>query len=424
MSLGKIKRRLYLGVSAYFRWWANIAFRRWKPRVIAVTGSVGKTTMLHLLEVQLGDQAHYSHHANSIYGISFDLVGLSGVDGSKWRWLWLVLAVPLRALVTKRTEEFYVVEIDADRPNEARIIANWLEPEVTLWVSVGHSHAYNFETMVARGDFSTVEDAIAYEFAAVALATKKLVVIDARSQAMKQNVQDCEAKTVKVNPEIKSYHIEASHTVIETESHRYSLPYPLQRDIATQLAMLEALCKYLNMDVADDWYSLTTAPGRNSYFKGINDTNIIDSSYNAHLISMRSMIAMFDEIQADKKWLVLGDMVEQGKDAGREHKLLGEVVADTSSIERVVLVGRRTGEYTEPAIKAHSKDMAVVQFDKPQDALAYIKNELSGGETLLFKGSQYLEWIIEKLLVDQSDIGKLARQDPAAKQRRRNWGLL
>ena len=44
-------------------------------------------------------------------------------------------------------------------------------------------------------------------------------------------------------------------------------------------------------------------------------------------------------------------------------------------------------------------------------------------ETLIFKGSQYLEWIIEKLLLDPRDAKKLCRRDRGAQRRRKAWGL-
>lgn len=422
MSLGKLKRRLYLVMSMYFKWWASLSLRRWRPRVIAVTGSVGKTTMLHLLQVQFGKRAHYSHHANSIYGIAFDIVGLRGITGSKLRWLWLAVAVPFRALTTRHREEFYIVEIDADRPHEARVIAEWLRPEVSLWISVGHSHAHNFETMVRNGQFATVEEAIAHEFAAVARATSKLAVIDASSDAMQRLTEQCTAEVVAVAPTLVDYHVEPTHTVFQTAAHRYELPYPLQRDVAVQLAMLEAACHYLTLSIVDDWSSFTIAPGRNSYFAGKHDTHIIDSSYNAHLLSMRSMIQLFDELDVDKKWLVIGDMIEQGRDEAREHKLLGEALAAVQA-DRYVLVGRRVSAHTWPVLEAHDLADKSVRFDDAKDALTYIETHLSGGETLLFKGSQYLEWIVEKLLADPSDTMRLVRQEPAAKLRRQKRGL-
>ena len=53
----------------------------------------------------------------------------------------------------------------------------------------------------------------------------------------------------------------------------------------------------------------------------------------------------------------------------------------------------------------------------------YIEKNTKGRETLVFKGSQYLEWIIEKLLADPKDAKKLCRREKAAVARRKSWGL-
>ena len=130
----RFKKQFYFVAAGYFRFFANFALRRWHPRVVAVTGSAGKTTMLHLVEFELGEQAHYSHDANSAFGIAFDLLGMDGVRGSKLRWIQLILLAPIRAIWYRHTEEFYVVEIDGERPHETEFLASWLKPEVTLWV--------------------------------------------------------------------------------------------------------------------------------------------------------------------------------------------------------------------------------------------------------------------------------------------------
>ena len=102
-----------------------------------ITGSAGKTTMLNLIESQLGKKAHYSHNANSIFGISFDILGMTGVTGSKLKWLDLLGRAPFRAFRAHYDQDFYIVETDAERPHEAEMIASWLKPEVSFWVSLG-----------------------------------------------------------------------------------------------------------------------------------------------------------------------------------------------------------------------------------------------------------------------------------------------
>ena len=84
MSFSKLKKRFYFVAAKYFRHFADKAFRRWNPRVIAITGSAGKTTMMTMVEHEIGKLAHYSHDANSAFGIPFDILGLKGIRGSNY----------------------------------------------------------------------------------------------------------------------------------------------------------------------------------------------------------------------------------------------------------------------------------------------------------------------------------------------------
>ena len=91
--------------------------------MIAVTGSAGKTTMMKVLEHEIGKKAHYSHDANSAFGIPFDMLGLKGIRGSKLKWIYLLIAAPFKSWFYHHKEKFYVVEIDGERPHEAEFLA-------------------------------------------------------------------------------------------------------------------------------------------------------------------------------------------------------------------------------------------------------------------------------------------------------------
>lgn len=421
MTVAKLKKRFYFVAAKYFRHFADRALQRWKPRVIAITGSAGKTTMLHLVEHEMGKKAHYSHDANSAFGISFDILGLKGVRGSKLRWVHLFLAAPLKSLFYRHKEKFYVVEIDGERPHEAEFLAKWLKPEITIWVSIGRSHAIQFEKEVEEGKFKSLDEAITAEFATLPQNTTKLVYIDATSRLMKTATRDIKAKVIPIKKtEIKKYVVYPDSTDFTYGDTTFHFDHPEPKDIAFNLLVLQDLMKYLKMPFKPDFSDITIAPGRCSYFKGKNGLEIVDSSYNAHMISMASILDMAQRMHADHKWLVIGDIVDQGSTESEEHKKLAQLIADVEP-EKVILVGRRTKKYTAPELKKLGVS-AVATLD-PRKALEYIEKRAKGRETLIFKGSQYLEWIIEKLLADPKDAKKLCRREKAAVQRRKSWGL-
>ncbi len=421
MSVAKFKKRFYFAVAKYFRHFANRAFKRWSPRVIAITGSAGKTTMMTMLEHEMGDKAHFSHDANSAFGIPFDMLGLKGIRGSKLRWIWLLIAAPFRGWFFRRKQKFYVVEIDGERPHEAEFLAEWLKPEVTIWVSIGLSHVVQFEKEVENGNFKNVGEAITAEFANLPENTSKRVYIDADSKIMVEATKGISAKVVAIKKtEVKKYVVYPDSTDFTYGDTTFHFNHPEPRDIAFNLLVLKDLMKYLKLKFNPDFTEMKIAPGRSSYFKGIKGIDIVDSSYNAHMISMTSVLDMTKRMHADHKWLVIGDIVDQGSLEEEEHKKLAKMIAEVKP-EKVILVGRRTKKYTAPMLK--DLGVSAVATTDPKKALEYLEKRITGKETLIFKGSQYLEWIIEKLLADPKDAKKLCRREKAAVNRRKSWGL-
>ena len=423
--IARAKKKLYFVVAGYFRFFANMVMKRWKPRVIAITGSAGKTTMLNLMELQMGKIAHYSHNANSAFGVAFDVMGFDGIRGSKIRWIWLFVLAVMRGLTFSRSEKFYVVEIDGERPHEAEFLAKWLKPEVVMWVSFGMSHAVQFEEVVKAGKFADVKEAILHEFGSLARAAKKLVLIDGDSEEMKQAIEGVSAKIEKVDvSELNKYKVTPKETVFEIktdgEIKNFVFDHAEPRDVLVQILMMQRVMKYLKMKIKCDLAGMRMAPGRSSVFNGKNGTTLIDSTYNAHMISMESVLKMATEIKAKRKILVIGDIVEQGKIEGDEHTRLAEVIFEVGA-KKVVLVGRRVRKWTAPSLRKMGVRPEV--FDDVRGAAKWLNRNMEPGDLVVFKGSQYLEWAVEQLLSDENDARFLARREAAAVKRRERRGL-
>ena len=129
---------------------------------------------------------------------------------------------------------------------------------------------------------------------------------------------------------------------------------------------------------------------------------------------------MVSEIKEEHKWLIIGDMVEQGEIEGEEHEKLATALMKVKP-EQVILIGRRTEKYTAPILRKNKIETFTTL--EPREALKFIEEKTTGKEILVFKGSQYLEWIIEKLLKNPEDAKFLPRREKAAIKRRKNRGL-
>src|SRR5258708_411031 len=174
----ELKKILYFPIASYFRFFASIRLKRWHPKIIVVTGSSGKTTLLHLLESQLGDQAKYSYHANSSYGVPFDVLDLKRKNLQVSEWFSLFFKAPFAIFKSIPKEKIYVVEADCDRPGEGKFLGSLLRPTIVLWLNVSRTHSMNFDGLVSQKKFASVDEAIAYEYGYFLQYCSELAVIN------------------------------------------------------------------------------------------------------------------------------------------------------------------------------------------------------------------------------------------------------
>lgn len=440
--LRKIKDILYFTIAGYFRFFARIRLAAWKPRVVVITGSNGKTTALHLLETQLDGAAKYSHNANSGFGIPFDILGLKRITYSPLEWISLFLLAPLYAWRRPYAEKIYVVEADCDRPNEGEFLSSLLMPEISIWLSTARTHSKNFQKLVVSGVFGTIEEAIAHEFGFFLERTSALGIINADNPLITGELWRTSTRLYEITEEqLESYEVNREGAFGSADlSHRspplvgstfkilgkeYRAPYMLPKETFYAISAAVYVADYFGIPPSTDLSLLSMPPGRSSVFRGVKGTTIIDSSYNANVDSVSVILRMveklsFDSAQdlrpSDKKWLILGDLTEQGVIEKEEHERVARLVLEYN-FQKIILVGPRLKKYALPILQN------AVSFEEPKAALNYLRADIAGGETLVFKGARFLEGIIEHLLQNNSDAAKLCRRERVWQKRRQQWGL-
>lgn len=412
--ISQIKRFFYFPIAYYFRFFAQIQLLLWKPRVIVITGSNGKTTLLHLIESQLGSLAKYSHHANSAYGIPFNILGLERKSLNLIEWPSLFLLAPIKAFKTPPKEKLYVVEADCDRAQEGNWLASLLKPEVVIWLSVSKTHIVNFNSL----------EEIAYEFGYFLEYSRKVAIVNGDNNLILKQLSRTKISVRKIQKQnyFNGYQIAQSGTKFEIENIEYSFRFLLPEDTFYSIAATISILKYLNLNFDNSFKNLTLPPGRSSVFRGIKNTTIIDSSYNATPASMHATLNMYKSYPAKLKWAILSDMVELGSEEKIEHTKLAELIAECK-LDKVILMGPRVNQYTLPKLKKIAPRLDIESFLTPIEILNYLTANIKGGETLFFKGARFLEGIIEHLLQNKTDIDKLCRREKVWQDRRKRWEL-
>lgn len=418
-----IKNSLFFPLAYYFAFFAKIRLVLWRPRVIVITGSSGKTSLLHLVEAGVLDKARYSHRANSAIGVPFDILGIKRQSLMFYEWPLLLLS-PFAAIFKKPyKEKLYIVEADCDRPGEGKFLANLLKPEVVLWTTTTRTHSMNFDSLVAQGKVASVEEAIAYEFGYFMEIAKKLVIINGDSNLMKMQIPRTKAKILEISrKDLGSYEVSIKQTKFEVKGKTFVFKYLLPEEFFYSIAFALSLFEYLEVDKFD-FKSFSLPAGRSSIFRGKKNTLLIDSTYNSNLSSMTAILNMFEKIDHNKKWAVVGDMLEQGVSEQEEHENLAQILLGMK-VNKIILLGPRVEKYAYPILKNNLPgSVSLEKFLSPKDLYKYLKINISGGELILFKGVRFMEGVIENLLAFKSDRQYLARREKVWQIRRKKWGL-
>jgi UDP-N-acetylmuramoyl-tripeptide--D-alanyl-D-alanine ligase len=290
----------------------------------------------------------------------------------------------------------------------------------------------NFDSMIQedRGvnSFQTVDEAVAYEFGYFLEYCQKLAIINGDLPLEAEQASRAKSKVIVVRKSdvMRKYEITKEHTVFTLPQGEVRFAALLPEEVAYALAMCWETVRYLDLPFDTSFSKFQLPPGRSSLFTGVKHITIVDSCYNANLASMAAILAMFAKYPASHKWVVIGDMLEQGRDEAEEHEKLADLLMEMK-LERVILMGPRVKAYTYEKLVQSSefkaKRFVLEAFLYPKEVLDYLEAQLAGGEAVLFKGARFLEGVIEHLLADKRDVSKLSRREKIWEIRRKQWGL-
>ncbi len=127
----------------------------------------------------------------------------------------------------------------------------------------------------------------------------------------------------------------------------------------------------------------TGIKGRLQKKPALHGSTFIDDTYNANPDSVKAALAVLAQ-QPGKKILVLGDMGELGMDAAAMHAQTG-LAARAAGVDKLLALG----ELTQETVGAFGA--GAMHFERIQELLAELENELTPDTTVLVKGSRFMQ---------------------------------
>ncbi|MBI2610478.1 UDP-N-acetylmuramoyl-tripeptide--D-alanyl-D-alanine ligase [Candidatus Kaiserbacteria bacterium] len=416
---------------------AKLVLWRYQPKIIAVTGSVGKTTTKDAIYAALSSALHVRKSEksfNSDIGVPLTILGLENAWRNPLMWA-LNLARGLMLVVRKTPYPLWlVVEVGADRPGDIRRVARWLKPDIAVITGVPDIpvHVEFFRTPLE-------------------LAREKRALAEHVKESGRVIVNGDDSRTIDMSAGFKNvatYGLGKHNTY--SASHQGIL-YEKGKPIGTRFRLVSgnlalpvsivgalgkahtygALAAFAVADVAGiDAAQLRQAlsqwsppPGRMRVIRGVNGSTIIDDTYNSSPAAALSALDTLKEVkipEGGRRIAVLGDMLELGRFATEAHRQVG--VRTAQCAERLITVGFRSRATGEAALDASMPEANIKEYEQNESRRAgqELRGELRDGDIVLVKGSQSMrmERSVEKLMAEPERAPELlVRQDDEWKKR-------
>lgn len=389
-----------------------------KPIIIAITGSVGKTTtkeaLFHVLSpffVTYKTEKSF----NTPLGVALNICGIKKTGTHIFSWIQILLQV---TFCPKPRYEVLILEYGADAPGDIAQLLKIAKPQIGIVTAIKRAH-------MEKNQFKNIES-IEKEKASLLKSLPKtgLALINNDDPRTKKMTSPATTKTIGAQGDIKIGLIKNTttgiHFPIQVEGKKHSVHTSVLGEFhAFPLSVSLFVAHHLGIPLPQALQKtkdFSLPPGRMNLLDGIRGSTLIDSSYNANPSSMEAALHVLKQFKTSgKKIAVLGTMNELGPYTNQEHRKLGEIAARTADI--IVTVGSQSEIIAESARKKGTKN--VHSFSDSIQAGKFLRKIIQKNDIILLKGSQNnvrMEWAIKHILQKKSDISQLCRQSAEWKE--------
>lgn len=414
---------------------ARIVLRRHHSRVIAVTGSVGKTGTKDAIYEALSSRMHVrksEKSLNSEMGVPLAILGLR----SAWRdplvWLQNIVQGAYIALFSRGYPRYLVLEVGADRPGDIRAIAKWLRPDIAVLTHVPevpvHVEFFDSPEAVVREKRSLVEY----------VKPGGVVVVNGDDARLKTALEGYHGRVITYglgeHNDFRAQECVVSYEGDTAAGMRFLLVHGGEHASVLlrgalgmpRVYMALAACavgrelRVSPQDVAKALAAWVPPPGRMRVLEGVSGSTLIDDTYNSSPAAALSALDTLRDLRATRRIAVLGDMLELGKYSADAHREVGTRAA--ACADMLIVVGIRSRDTVQAALDAGMKDEQVRAYELGEAARAgeELRAELRRGDVVLVKGSQAMRMeraVIALMAHPEQAADLLVRQDAQWKNR-------
>lgn len=398
-------------VVAILSWEAKMLLKRTRPKIVAVTGNVGKTSTKDAIYAVLKNHKHARKSEkgfNTELGVPLTVLGLRNAWNNPVRWFKNIIDGFMQVIHPGEYPEVLVLEMGVDHPGDMKRLTSWVKPDVVVITRL--------PDVPVHVEFFDSPEAVIEEKLELLRALKPdgIFVFNNDDERVRQAAEGTHHQSIGFSRYSEShFSVTGDHVVYDG-----GLPVGIEFNLkhlnveavmrvtgsigvqhAYNYAAAVAVGSVFDVGVEEATQALTAhmpPPGRMRLLRGIKDTLIIDDSYNSSPTAMERSLQALRELKGfNRKIAILGDMLELGQYSVRAHEDVGEDVSRSADV--LITVGIRARKIAEGAMEFGMSEKNIYQYDSVERARTEVREMIDPGDVVLVKASQSIR--LEKIVL-------------------------
>ena len=362
---------------------AKFVRRESGAKVVAITGSAGKTTTKDTIAELIGTRYRVVKNAGNLNNH---------------------LGLPLSLLELRHGADVAVMELGMNHAGEIRTLVGVATPEVRVWTNVGEAHIGYFGSADAIADAKAeiIEDATA----------DTLLIANADDARVMARVPSFPGRTVTFGTsegaqiravEVEDLGLEGSRAALITPAGRRDLRVPLLgRGHLMNVLCATAVALEMGIDldtIVERASHLQPSSRRGAVLRLPKGVTLIDDSYNSSPSALLRSLEVIARSWGTRRMAVLGEMLELGDLSESLHRECGRAAANSRLAKLFTIGGEPARAMGEAAIEAGMPRAAVMHFASSNEAAVVLAAQVTAGDVVLVKGSRgtRTDLVVERL---------------------------
>lgn len=341
-----------------------------KPKIVAITGSAGKTTTKEAIYTVLKSSRQWKREVfsnygnlNTEFGIPLSIALIKTKPPSKITWIFVFNYFIFKSILILiglvKYPKILILEMAADKPGDLKYLTNYIKPNIAIITNIGPAHLENF---------IEIEKVISEKAEIIKnLSSGGIAILNIQSSYYKK---------------LEKY--------VPFDAKLISIDFPVEE---SYIGFSRLVGKYfrLNLSQIDSVLNHYSPPKGRFEVIEKNGLVIIDSSYNSNPLSLRVVLTKGRSLKMSKRPTryigIIGDMKELGLKTDEYHKQFKTVLKKDFDI--IIGVGEKSILF-EPD---H-------HFNRVDEAIPFVLRLVKKNDMILIKGSHsvHLEKIVNKLI--------------------------